>query len=105
VSEWTVSLADQAEAEFLDLPVGLQGKFIPLFDIVEESGLLKIPQKRRKNFQGDKWELRFSAAEGTASALYTVSGKIITVLVVFMKKKEQTPRSLIKLAEKRSREV
>jgi phage-related protein len=105
MSEWTVSLADQAEAEILDLPAGLQGKFVSLFDMIEESGLLNIPPKRRKHLQGDIWELRVSAAEGTARALYTVSGKIVTVLVVFMKKKEQTPRSLIKLAEKRSREV
>jgi phage-related protein len=104
-AEWSVNLLDQAAEEFLSLPPNLGAKLLGLLDMVEEEGLFKIPSKRRKHLRGVIWEFRVDAVEGTARALYCTQNKNVWILIVFVKKTEQTPARIIDLAEKRIKEL
>ena len=104
-TEWRIYLTDEAESEFLSLPAGLQGRLFALLELLEEVGPFLIPPKRKKHLRNGIWELRVDALEGTARALYFTRTREVFVVLVFMKKTEQTPRHILDLAEKRIKEV
>jgi phage-related protein len=102
---WKVNVVESARCELSKLPSGLLGKLLALLKLVEELGLPKIPPKRRKHLSGEIWELRINALEGIARALYATREREVIILVIFAKKTEKTPPSMIRLAEKRLKEV
>jgi phage-related protein len=105
MTDWKVTVVGQAKAELSKLPSGLFGKLLALLKLAEQIGLPKIPYKRRKHLGGEIWEFRVNALEGIARALYATREREIIVLAVFAKKTGKTPLSMIRLAEKRLREV
>jgi phage-related protein len=59
-----------------------------------------------KHIEGRLWEIRLSGRAGIARALYvTSSGQRVVILRAFVKKTQKTPRSEIKLALERAKEV
>ena len=104
-NDWKVYLTDEAESEFLALPVGLQGKLFALLELLEKLGPFQIPPKRKKYLRNGIWELRVDAFEGTARSLYITRSREIFVVLIFVKKTEHTPSQVIDLAEKRAKEV
>lgn len=104
-AEWKVFLTDEAVDEFFSLSGELQGRLFALLELLEEVGIFQIPPKRKKHLKGEIWELRVDALEGTARALYLTRKKDVFIVLIFVKKTEKTPQRIIKLAEKRIREV
>jgi phage-related protein len=104
-TEWSVKILQQAKTEIENVPLGLRGKLLALLKLAKEIGLSRIPSRRKKHMRGGIWEFRVNAAEGIARALYTVKDKKIYVLLVFVKKTQKTPLSVIDTAEQRFKEV
>ena len=69
-----------------------------------ELGALREPYV--KHLQGPLWEMRMTGRDGTSRALYVaVRDRRVIVVRVFIKKTRKTPRSEVRLALQRAREV
>ena len=81
-------------------------RFWHIVDLIEELGLEQVRWPHVDHIEGRLWEIRCKARAGIARALYvTGKGKRVVVVRVFVKKTQKTPRSEIKLALKRAKEV
>jgi phage-related protein len=104
---WTVSFLDErVEAEMEAQPEDIQASFKRIALLVEEHGVLRLPRKLVDHIEGRLWELRMRGKDGIARALYvTASGPRVVVVRVFTKKTQKAPRSEIRLALQRAKEV
>ena len=90
------------DAQIAALPTGLRAKLLRLLRVVEDVGLDRMHEPHAKNLEGKLWELRVSATEGIARAIYVaMEVRRVMVLHVFEKKTEKTPRRAIYLARDR----
>ena len=99
---WRIETFPGVEEEIEDLPSGLQGHMLRLFDVIERMGLESLREPHAKHLEGKLWELRVSAAEGIARGIYvTITGRRVMVLHVFVKKSQKTPGRALALARSR----
>ena len=105
--KWTVETLNVLVDDEVDaLPVGLRAKLLRLLATIQTYGLTEIREPHVKHLDGKLWELRVSAPEGIARAIYvTMTGRRVIVLHVFEKKTQKTPQRAISLALARMREV
>ena len=102
---WQVEFYSGVEEDVLNLPAKLQAKMLRLFDLVEIHGA-NLGEPHTKPLNDGLFELRAKALEGIARSVFCyMDGKKITVLHVFIKKTQKTPKKEIELARKRMLEV
>jgi phage-related protein len=103
---WSVETLAVVDAEIAALPTGLRARLLRLLRVIEDVGLERMHEPHAKHLEGKLWELRVSAAEGTARGLYvTMEGRRVVVLHVFEKKTQKTPRRAIELAFERMKRM
>jgi phage-related protein len=104
---WTVvTLNAVVTAELNALPDDMLARFTKVGELIQTYGIERMREPHVKHIQGRLWEIRLSGRDGISRALYvTASGKRVVVLRVFIKKTQKTPRSEIKLALERAKEV
>lgn len=103
---WTISFySDRLEAELLDLPPELVGRFVRYAERMETFGPdLGMPHTRAMS--GGLYELRIKAAEGIARVFFcTVVGHRIVFLHQFVKKSNKTPPRELEIARRRMKEI
>lgn len=103
---WTVNVIPEAEAELLALPADLQARFLHIGEMLEAFGPHKVGMPHVRPLEGKLWEMRMTGRDGIARAVYVArTGRKLTVLHVFTKKTQKTPRKAIETAEARLRRL
>lgn len=103
---WSISFHEDAQAEFMALPVDVQSKFDRIRALIDNIGLEHVPAKHASHIEGSLWEFRLKGKDGIARALYvTRSGQRIIIVRAFTKKTQKTPRREIRLALRRAKEI
>lgn len=103
---WTVNVIPEAEAELLALPADLQARFLHIGEMLEDFGPHKVGMPHVRPLEGKLWEMRMTGRDGIARAVYVArTGRKLTVLHVFTKKTQKTPRKAIETAEARLRRL
>jgi len=97
--KYTIFLLPEAEKEKLKLDKVYQEEIDEVYSYIEETGLVNV----NINSLGNKiYEIK---TEKTRSIFKYQKGQIIIVGVVFLKKSQKTPLKIIKLAQKRLKEI
>lgn len=104
---WTVEfLNETVVAEIEALPVDMRARFTRIGELIASHGLEKMREPHVKHLEGPLWEMRMIGKDGISRAIYvTATGKRVVVVRVFIKKTQKTPRSEIRLALERTKEV
>ncbi|MFZ4535891.1 type II toxin-antitoxin system RelE/ParE family toxin [Propionivibrio sp.] len=104
---WAVEfLNETVVAEIEALPVDMRARFTRVRELIESHGLEKMREPHVKHLEGQLWEMRMIGKDGISRAIYvTAKGKRVVVVRAFIKKTQKTPRSEIKLALDRAKEV
>jgi phage-related protein len=102
---WVVEhLDDIVDAEFDNLPLDIQAKFLHLAALVEELGLLTLREPYVKHLRDKLWELRVKTKSSYGRGLYcTVKGRRVVVLRYFVKTSPKTPPQEVDIAVERMR--
>lgn len=99
---WTVTLIPEAESELLATPADIQAHFIRIRRLLIEFGPHQVGMPHIRHLDGKLWEMRMKGRDGIARAIYiTQTGQRLTVLHVFTKKTQKTPRRAITTAQAR----
>ena len=94
---------ENANDEFLALPTRLKAKIAQTILLLQNFG--KLGEPHSKKLQDELFELRVKAVEGIARAIYSYEkGRVILILVVFIKKSQKTPTNALQTAKQRLRE-
>ncbi|MBC9070945.1 type II toxin-antitoxin system RelE/ParE family toxin [Thauera sp. CAU 1555] len=105
-THWTVTVIPQAEAELLALPTDMQTRFLHIAELLESFGPQKVGMPHIRPLEGKLWEMRMTGRDGIARAVYVArTGQRLTVLHVFTKKTQKTPRKAIETAQARLRSL
>ncbi len=104
---WRVeTLNSKVDEELERLEPTLLNKFLHISEMLETYGPHQVREPYVKPLGGKLWEIRMKGKSGIARAVYvTVKERRIVVLHVFIKKTNKTPRSAIKLALERLKEL
>jgi len=103
---WTVTVIPEAEAELLALPADMQARFLHIAELLESFGPQKVGMPHIRPLEGKLWEMRMTGRDGIARAVYVArTGQRLTVLHVFTKKTQKTPRKAIETAQARLRSL
>ena len=103
---WTVTVIADAEAELLALPTDLQTRFLHIAELLETFGPHQVGMPHVRPIEGKLWEMRMTGRDGIARAVYVArTGQRLTVLHVFVKKTQKTPRKAIDTALARLRSI
>lgn len=103
---WTVDVVPEAEAELLALPADIQARFLHIGELLCAFGPHKVGMPHVRPLEGKLWEMRMTGRDGIARAVYVArSGQRLTVLHVFTKKTQKTPRKAIETAHARLRSL
>jgi phage-related protein len=99
---WTVALIPEAEDELLATPADIQAHLLHIRRLLIEFGPHQVGMPNIKHLDGKLWEMRMKGRDGIARAVYvTQTGQRVTVLHVFTKKTQKTPRQAIATAQAR----
>lgn len=103
---WTMEVAPEAEAELLAMPADIQARFLHIGELLSAFGPNKVGMPHVRPLEGKLWEMRMTGRDGIARAVYVArSGQRLTVLHVFIKKTQKTPRKAIEVAQARLRSL
>jgi len=104
---WQVGILDGETKAALDaLPLDMRASFQRIVELIQAHGLERVREPYLKHLDGPLWEMRLKGKSGIARAIYvTATGMRIVVVHVFTKKTQKTPRSEIKQALKKAKEV
>lgn len=103
---WQVKLTWAAENELMGLPADMRARFLHIAELLIEFGPQKVSMPHVRPLEGKLWEIRMMGRDGIARAIYvTRTGQVITVLHVFSKKTQKTPRKAIDTAYERLRRL
>jgi phage-related protein len=105
--DWRVETLNAAvDAELDGLPVDMRARFVRIAELLETFGPLQVREPYVKSLGNKLFEIRMKGKEGIARAIYVAaSERRLVVLHAFVKKTAKTPRSAIRLALDRAREV
>ena len=103
---WEIDFYDDSvSSDVLSLPPKIQAKMLRLFDLVEEHGP-QLGEPHSKPLNDGLFELRVKAQEGIARSIFCYASKgKISILYVFIKKTQKTPKKYLDMAKKRMMEV
>lgn len=103
---WTVTVIPEAEVELLALPADMQTRFLHVAELLESFGPQEVGMPHVRPLEGKLWEMRMTGRDGIARAVYVAqTGQRLTVLHVFIKKTQKTPRKAIETAQARLRSL
>jgi phage-related protein len=101
-----VTLTAEAEAELLAMPTDIQARFLHVGELLAALGPHKVGMPHVRRLEGKLWEMRLTGRDGIARAVYVArTGRRLTVLHVFVKKTQKTPRKAIETAQARLRRL
>lgn len=104
--QWTVKATPDAEAELLAMPADIQARYLHIAELLEEFGPHNVGLPHVRPLESKLWEMRMTGRDGIARALYVArTGRVLTVLHVFIKKAQKTPRKAIETAHARLRSL
>jgi len=102
---WHVDLLPQAETELMALPEDMRARFLHIAEMLSEFGPHRVGMPHVRPLEGKLWEIRMTGRDGIARAIYAAqTGQNLTVLHVFVKKTQKTPRRAIETAHARMTE-
>jgi phage-related protein len=104
---WTVeTLNAVVTAELNALPDDMLAKLRRIGELIQAHGIERMREPHVKHIEARLWEIRLTGRDGIARALYvTASGKRVVIVRAFAKRTQKTPRSEIKLALERAKEI
>jgi phage-related protein len=103
---WTVDLEPAAEAELLAMPPDIRARFLHVAELLEAFGPRQVGMPHVRHLEGKLWEMRLTGRDGIARAVYVArTGQRLTVLHVFTKKTQKTPRKALETARNRLRRL
>ena len=103
---WTVDLDPAAEAELLAMPPDIRARFLHVAELLEAFGPRQVGMPHVRHLEGKLWEMRLTGRDGIARAVYFArTGQRLTVLHVFIKKTQKTPRKALETACNRLRRL
>lgn len=105
--EWRVETLNAAvDAELDALPADMRAKFVHIAELLDRFGPFQVRQPYVKPLGNKLFEMRMKGKEGIARAIYVAaSGRRLVVLHAFVKKTAKTPRSAIRIALDRAKEL
>ena len=96
---WTVDLDPAAEAELLAMPPDIRARFLHVAELLEAFGPRQVGMPHVRHLEGKLWEMRLTGRDGIARAVYVArTGRRLTVLHLFIKKTQKTPRKALETA-------
>lgn len=99
---WTVQFHPASEPELRALPADMQARLLRVADMLETFGPQRVGMPHVRPLEDKLWEMRAQGRDGIARAVYVAQhGRTLTVLHVFVKKTQTTPRAAIETARKR----
>ncbi|WP_179403249.1 type II toxin-antitoxin system RelE/ParE family toxin [Burkholderia guangdongensis] len=102
---WHIDLLPQAEAELMSLPEDMRARFLHIAEMLVEFGPQRVGMPHVRPLEAKLWEIRMTGRDGIARAIYvTQTGQRLTVLHIFVKKTQKTPRRAIETARARMKE-
>ena len=104
---WRVeTLGPKVDAELDALPADMRAKFIHIAELLETFGPFQVREPYMKPLGNKLFEIRMKGKDGIARAIYiAATGQRLVVLHAFLKKTAKTPRSAIRIALERAKEV
>ena len=104
---WRVKLLNKnVERELNALDASMRAKFALVCDLLVKFGPEQVGPPHVKHLTGDLWEIRLICKSGAARSIYvTASERTITVVHLFVKKTQKTPRRALILAMNRIKEI
>jgi phage-related protein len=104
---WRVETLNAAvDAELEALPSGMRAKFVHIAELLEAFGPFQVREPYVKPLGMKLFEIRMRSKEGIGRAIYVAApGQRLIVLRAFVKKTAKTPRSAIRIALERAKEV
>jgi phage-related protein len=99
-------LDNRVRAELKALPADMRARFRRIVELIQGHGLQQVREPHVKHVEGRLWEMRMRGKDGISRAIYVAAGgRRVVVVRVFVKKTQKTPRSEVRLALERAREV
>jgi len=103
---WKVDLCAEAEAELLEMPADIRARFLHIAELLETFGPQQVGMPHIRHLEGKLWEMRMRGRDGIGRAVYVArTGQRLTVLHVFIKKSQKTPRKALSVAHTRMRRL
>ncbi len=104
---WRVeTLGPKVDAELGALPADMRAKFIHVAELLEMFGPFQVREPYIKPLGNKLFEIRMKGKDGIARAIYiAATGQRLVVLHAFLKKTAKTPRSAMRTALERAKEV
>ncbi len=104
---WTIEFLDAGvQADLLALPADMIAKYVRIAELIEANGPSLVREPYTKSLGDGLYEIRMSGRDGIARAIYvTAQARRVVVVLVFTKKTQKTPDTILKLAKKRAKEV
>lgn len=101
-----VFLNEQVRGEMDAFPPDIRSRFERIVQLIKTMGLERVREPYVRHLEGPVWEMRLKGKDGIARAAYvTATRHRVVVVHVFGKKTQKTPRSAIKTALQRAKEV
>lgn len=89
----------------MSLPADMRARFLHIAEMLVDFGPHRVGMPHVRHLEGKLWEIRMTGRDGIARAIYVAQeGQRLTVLHVFVKKTQKTPRSAIEMACGRMKE-
>ncbi|HSW49982.1 MAG TPA: type II toxin-antitoxin system RelE/ParE family toxin [Bryobacteraceae bacterium] len=99
-------MGPSVDAELDALPADMRAKFIRIAELLDTFGPFQVREPYVKPLGRKLFEIRMKGKDGIARAIYiAATGQRLVVLHAFLKKTAKTPRSAIRIALERAREV
>lgn len=105
MNKWNIEFYDGVDGAILDMPPKIQARTLRLLEMIEEHGA-NLGSPHTEPMGDGLFEIRAKAKEGIGRGLFCyMDGPNIIVLHAFVKKSQKTPKSELKLARNRMKEV
>lgn len=99
---WTIHLLPEAEAELVAMPADIRACFLHVAELLQAFGPQQVGMPHIRHLEGKLWEMRMKGRDGIARAVYVArTGQRLTVVHVFIKKTQKTPRRAMETARAR----
>jgi phage-related protein len=99
---WTIHVLAEAEAELMAMPADIRARFLHVSELLQTFGPQQVGMPHIRHLEGKLWEMRMKGRDGIARAVYVArTGQCLTVLHIFIKKTQKTPRSALETARTR----
>ncbi|WP_415892555.1 type II toxin-antitoxin system RelE/ParE family toxin [Neptuniibacter sp. PT8_73] len=105
MNKWNIEFYDGVDESILEMPPKIQARMLRLLEMIEEHGA-NLGSPHTESMGDGLFEIRGKAKEGIGRGLFChMDGPNIIVLHAFVKKSQKTPKSELKLARNRMKEV